>query len=112
MSDIPVVGFENHGGRTYLNGCRPFGKVLYGAGNDGRSGYEGVIYKNVIGTYLHGPLLPKNSRICDYLLERALVRKYGAVRLEKLDDRMEIAANEYIFRRFMRRKGIGVNFCR
>ena len=75
LSDIPVVGFENHGGRTYLNGCRPFGKVLYGAGNDGRSGYEGVIYKNVIGTYLHGPLLPKNSRICDYLLERALVRK-------------------------------------
>ncbi len=112
LSDIPVVGFENHGGRTYLNGCRPFGRVLYGGGNDGRSGYEGVIYKNVIGTYLHGPLLPKNSRICDYLLERALVRKYGAVRLEKLDDRMEIAANEYIFRRFMRRKGIGVNFCR
>ena len=55
LSDIPVVGFENHGGRTYLNGCRPFGKVLYGASNDGRSGYEGGIYKNVIGTYLHGP---------------------------------------------------------
>lgn len=104
LSDIPVVGFENHGGRTFINGCRPFGRVLYGAGNDGRSGYEGVIYKNVIGTYLHGPLLPKNSAICDHLIERALVRKYGAVQLEKLDDRLEIAANEYIFRRFMKGK--------
>ena len=61
LVDMPVVGFENHGGRTYLNGNKPFGKVLYGAGNDGKSGYEGVVYKNVIGTYLHGPLLPKKS---------------------------------------------------
>jgi CobQ-like glutamine amidotransferase family enzyme len=104
LSDSPVVGFENHGGRTCLNGCRPFGRVLYGAGNDGRSGYEGVIYKNVIGTYLHGPLLPKNSQICDYLLEKALARKYGPVKLEKLDDRLERAANEYICRRFVKRK--------
>ncbi len=109
LSDIPVVGFENHGGRTFLNdGCRPFGKVLYGAGNDGKSGYEGVIYKNVIGTYLHGPLLPKNSRICDYLLERALERKYGSVQLEKLDDWLEISANKYIFKRFMKRRRIAV----
>lgn len=104
LSDIPVVGFENHGGRTYINGCRPFGRVLYGKGNDGRSGYEGVIYKNVIGTYLHGPLLPKNSQICDYLLQKALERKYGEVRLKKLDDRLERAANEYICQRFIKRK--------
>ncbi len=102
LSKLPVVGFENHRGRTYINGYRPLGKVLYGAGNDGRSGYEGVIYKNVIGTYLHGPLLPKNPRICDYLLEKALERKYGAVSLKKLDDRLESAANEYIFRRFVK----------
>lgn len=104
LSDIPVVGFENHGGRTCINGCRPFGRVLYGAGNDGRSGYEGVVYKNVIGTYLHGPLLPKNPQICDCLLQRALKRKYGRVSLEKLDDRLERAANEYICRRFIKRK--------
>ena len=59
LTAMPVVGFENHGGRTYINGNQPFGKVLYGAGNDGESGYEGVVYKNMIGTYLHGPLLPK-----------------------------------------------------
>ncbi len=102
LSKTPVVGFENHGGRTYLNGCRPFGKVLFGAGNDGRSGYEGVVYKNVLGTYLHGPLLPKNPEICDYLLEKALERKYGEVSLRKLDDRLERAANEFICRRFVK----------
>lgn len=53
----------------------PFGKVLYGSGNDGESGYEGVVYKNVIGTYLHGPLLPKNPEVCDWLLARALDRE-------------------------------------
>ena len=56
LADMPIVGFENHGGRTYINDNKPFGKVLYGSGNDGKSGYEGVVYKNVIGTYLHGPL--------------------------------------------------------
>ena len=104
LSDIPVVGFENHGGRTYINGCRPFGRVLYGGGNDGKSGFEGVVYKNVIGTYLHGPLLPKNSRICDWLIEKALRRKYGPVRLTELDDRLERLANAYICRRFLKKK--------
>ena len=69
LADMPVVGFENHGGRTYINGNQPFGKVLYGSGNDGKSGYEGVIYKNVIGTYLHGPLLPKNPQICESIVK-------------------------------------------
>lgn len=78
LVSMPVVGFENHGGRTYINGNKPFGKVLYGSGNDGESGYEGVVYKNVIGTYLHGPLLPKNPEVCDWLLARALERKYGS----------------------------------
>ena len=73
----PIVGFENHGGRTYIGNYTPFGKVLFGLGNTGKSGYEGVTYKNIIGTYLHGPLLPKNPEICDYLLQKALTRKYG-----------------------------------
>ena len=102
LSDIPVVGFENHGGRTCLNGCRPFGRVLYGAGNDGKSGYEGVIYKNVIGTYLHGPLLPKNPQICDHLIKKALERRYGDIDLKPLDDRQEHGANTYMVKRLMK----------
>lgn len=97
-----VVGFENHGGRTYLNGNKPFGKVLYGAGNDGKSGYEGVVYKNVIGTYLHGPLLPKNPQVSDYLIQKALERKYGEVQLMPLDDSQEKEANDYIYHRFVK----------
>ena len=102
LADMPVVGFENHGGRTYINDNKPFGKVLYGSGNDGKSGYEGVVYKNVIGTYLHGPLLPKNPQICDYLIQKALERKYGPVMLLPLDDSQEQEANEYIYRRFVK----------
>ena len=102
LADMPIVGFENHGGRTYINDNKPFGKVLYGSGNDGKSGYEGVVYKNVIGTYLHGPLLPKNPQICDYLIQKALERKYGPVMLLPLDDSQEQEANEYIYRRFVK----------
>lgn len=103
LVSTPVVGFENHGGRTYINGNKPFGKVLYGAGNDGQSGYEGVVYKNVIGTYLHGPLLPKNPEVCDWLIARALDRKYGESHLETLDDSQEMEANAYIYERFVGR---------
>ena len=102
LADMPIVGFENHGGRTYINDNKPFGKVLYGSGNDGKSGYEGVVYKNVIGTYLHGPLLPKNPQICDYLIQKALERKYGPMTLLPLDDSQEQEANEYIYRRFVK----------
>lgn len=102
LADMPVVGFENHGGRTYINDNQPFGRVLYGSGNDGKSGYEGVIYKNVIGTYLHGPLLPKNPQICDYLIRKALERKYGPVELSPLDDSQEKEANDYIYHRFVK----------
>lgn len=61
LADMPIVGFENHGGRTYINDNKPFGKVLYGSGNDGKSGYEGVVYKNVIGTYLARPIASQKS---------------------------------------------------
>lgn len=102
LFDTPVVGFENHGGRTFINDNQPFGKVLYGSGNDGKSGYEGVIYKNVIGTYLHGPLLPKNPQVSDWLISRALERKYGSGALEPLDDSQEREANRYIYERFVK----------
>lgn len=99
---LPIVGFENHGGRTYIGSNKPFGKVLYGHGNNGEDGQEGVLYKNVVGTYLHGPLLPKNPHICDYLLANALERKYGTRELCPLDDAQEIEANQYIYHRFVK----------
>ncbi len=77
-----IAGFENHGGRTYLAaGEEPLGKVLAGHGNNGSDGFEGVRRENVIGTYLHGPLLPKNIWLADRLIELAL-----GIELEPLDD--------------------------
>lgn len=103
LFEMPIVGFENHGGRTCICGNRPLGKVLHGYGNDGKSGYEGVIYRNVVGTYLHGPLLPKNPLFADWLLTRALERKYGKeVELAQLDDREETEANAYVYQRFVK----------
>lgn len=98
----PIVGFENHGGRTYIGENRPFGKVLFGHGNNDKDGAEGVLYKNVVGTYLHGPLLPKNPHVCDYLLANALERRYGTRELSTLDDTQELAANQYIVNRFIK----------
>ena len=107
LGDMIDRGFENHGGRTYIGDHTPFGKVFYGLGNTGKSGYEGVVYKNVIATYLHGPLLPKNPQVCDYLLERALKRKYGPdVTLEPLPDELEHKANSYIVDRYSDKKYI------
>ena len=100
LFERPVVGFENHGGRTYIGDCTPLGEVAYGNGNNGTDKGEGVIYKNVIGTYLHGPLFPKNPHLCDYVISKALERKYGNVTLEELDDSIELAANDYIVNRF------------
>ena len=92
--DRPIVGFENHGGRTYIKNHNPLGKVVYGNGNNDNDKAEGVLYKNVIGTYLHGPLFPKNPHLCDYIIKKALQNKYGEVELEELDDSVEFAANE------------------
>lgn len=100
---MPVVGFENHGGRTFIGSNQPFGRVLYGSGNDGESGYEGVVYKNVIGTYLHGPLLPKNPQVCDWLISKAIERKTGkAAELVPLDDSQEEEANAYMVSRLIK----------
>ena len=90
-----VAGFENHGGRTRLGpGAEPLGRVLRGHGNDGRSGFEGVRggpHGTVVGTYLHGPLLPKNAHFADWLTATAL--GLAPAQLEPLDDALEAAAH-------------------
>jgi CobQ-like glutamine amidotransferase family enzyme len=90
-----LAGFENHGGRTYLGaGAEPLGRVVKGHGNNGGDGFEGVRDGNLIGTYLHGPLLPKNAWLADHLIELGLERRYGArPELEPLDDAAEDAAH-------------------
>lgn len=103
LFDLPLVGFENHGGRTYLGNNKPLGKVLYGKGNNDHDQVEGVLYKNVIGTYLHGPLLPKNPHLSDYILQKALWNRYGDVELSPLEDGEELAANAYIVNRFVKK---------
>ena len=101
VPDPYVVGFENHGGRTHLGtGAKPFAKILKGNGNNGEDGTEGVVYNNAIGSYLHGPLLPKNPEIADWLIATSLEVKYGEkVILDTLDDSLEKQAKEAIANR-------------
>jgi lipid II isoglutaminyl synthase (glutamine-hydrolysing) len=91
-----LAGFENHGGRTYLGeGEKPLGRVVSGFGNNGRDGLEGVRRGKLVGTYLHGPLLPKNVWLADRLIEWALERRFGhAPRLETLEDGLEQRAHD------------------
>ncbi|GIK78066.1 MAG: glutamine amidotransferase [Actinomycetes bacterium] len=90
-----LAGFENHGGRTYIDaGGVPLGRVLHGHGNNGRDGREGIVLGNLLGTYLHGPLLPKNAWLADELIARAIARREGRrPELRPLDDRIEDAAH-------------------
>jgi CobQ-like glutamine amidotransferase family enzyme len=90
-----LAGFENHGGRTYLGpGAEPLGRVLHGHGNNGGDGYEGVKRLNLVGTYLHGPLLPKNAWLADHLVSLALERRTGnPPELKPLGDELEAAAH-------------------
>jgi CobQ-like glutamine amidotransferase family enzyme len=89
-----LVGFENHGGRTFVgDGARPLATVRSGYGNNGFDKTEGAVYKNAYGTYLHGSLLPKNPRFADHLLRLALRRRHGDVDLAPLDDALEEAAH-------------------
>ncbi len=100
LAKQPVVGYENHAGRTKIDASmKPFGHVVsnVGHGNDDDSGSDGVVYKNCIGTYLHGPLLGKNPGVADYLISAALQQRLGvAVTLAMLDDEVELAANSYM----------------
>jgi CobQ-like glutamine amidotransferase family enzyme len=89
-----IVGFENHGGRTRLGaGARPLARVQRGNGNNGEDRTEGITYRNAIGTYIHGSLLPKNPTLADHLIRTALERRYGSVVLAALDDRAEWRAH-------------------
>jgi lipid II isoglutaminyl synthase (glutamine-hydrolysing) len=90
-----LAGFENHAGRTYLDeGVEPLGRVLAGFGNDGESGYEGCRVGHAVGTYLHGPLLPRNPWLADWLLAQALARRTGeAPDLAPLPDELEAEAH-------------------
>lgn len=96
-----IVGFENHGGRTYLGSrMKPLAKVLRGFGNNGEDGFEGATYKNSIGSYFHGPLLPKNPHIADRLIAKALEVKYKKqIALKPLDDFLEWQAHRFIVAR-------------
>lgn len=92
-----VVGFENHSGKTWLGeGVKPLGTVLKGNGNNGEDGTEGCRYRNVFGTYSHGPALPKNPAFADFLLKTALERKYGTADLAPLPDRFEKEAHDTV----------------
>ena len=89
-----LVGFENHGGRTFLGAeARPLARVIAGYGNNGRDGTEGAVQANAFGTYLHGSLLPKNPRFADHLIALALARKYGQGEVAPLDDALEEQAH-------------------
>lgn len=94
-----VVGFENHGGRTYIEDrqLKPLGKVIKGFGNNGKDGREGIWYKNLIGTYLHGPLLPKNPALADYFIQ-AMAGRRGLNIREILDDGIEAYAHQEVKR--------------
>ena len=100
-----LVGFENHSGRTFLGpAARPLGKVRLGSGNNGADGTEGCLQGGVVGTYLHGSLLPKNPHLADLLIRRSLTRR-GVTALERLDDSAELAAHERILQRAQPRAG-------
>lgn len=96
-----VIGFENHSGRTYLGkGAKPFGHVLAGFGNNGEDKTEGVVYKNAIGTYLHGSLLPKNPKLTDYFLQQAVTRKDPDFVFNPLESSVEKSAFDEALGRF------------
>ena len=98
-----LVGFENHSGQTFLGpGCRRLGRVVVGGGNNGQDGGEGAVHRWVHGTYLHGPVLPKNPWLTDRLIEQALRRRGWRGELPRLDDREEVAAHRTVAERTRR----------
>ncbi len=100
-SDNYLVGFENHGGRTYLGkGVKPLAHIIKGFGNNGEDKTEGAVYKNAVATYLHGPFLPKNPHLADWLIQKALEVKFGKkIELKNLDDSLEWQAHNYMIKR-------------
>ena len=95
-----LVGFENHGGRTTLGKVEALGRVVYGLGNNGEDGTEGAFYQNAIATYSHGPLLPKNPFVADWLIQTALKLKYQQeIKLSPLEDTLAMQGREAILKR-------------
>ncbi|MDJ0732474.1 MAG: type 1 glutamine amidotransferase [Nostocaceae cyanobacterium] len=95
-----LIGFENHGGRTRLGKVEALGKVVYGLGNNGEDGTEGAFYQNAIATYSHGPLLPKNPFVADWLIKTALQLKYQQeISLSPLDDTLAMQGREAMLKR-------------
>ncbi|HEY8886690.1 MAG TPA: glutamine amidotransferase [Candidatus Microsaccharimonas sp.] len=90
-----IIGYENHSGQTFLGEhAEPFATVVKGAGNNSKDGYEGARYKNVIGTYLHGSILPKNPKLADFLIHTAVSKKYGDFSTDIVDDLLADLARE------------------
>ncbi|MBN1624756.1 MAG: glutamine amidotransferase [Clostridia bacterium] len=97
---IEIAGFENHSGMTFLGSkVQPLGKIRKGSGNNGKDGTAGARYKNVFCSYSHGPLLPKNPILCDFILQTALNEKFGNYELKTLDDEAENQALTAMLRR-------------
>ncbi len=98
--DTYLVGFENHGGRTYLSNNRfAIGRVIKGFGNNEKDANEGYVFKNTIGTYLHGPILPRNPALADLLLEKAIELKYNQkVSLKPLEDQLELTNRKFLLK--------------
>lgn len=95
-----IIGYENHSGQTFLGkNVPPLGAVIKGAGNNGQDGLEGARYNNVIGTYLHGSLLPKNPNIADFLIEKAVTNKYGEFTPTVIEDRFAELARQIAAKR-------------
>lgn len=95
-----LVGFENHSGETFIGSTvQPLGEVVLGTGNNSLDKTEGIVYHHVVGTYLHGPILPKNPHLADYLILAALMKKYGITRLDPLDDTEEKQAHQAAIKR-------------
>ena len=99
ISGGKIVGFENHSGNMHINSSEPLGNVVSGYGNGGTKGTEGIVYKNVVASYIHGPLLPKNPSLCDAILLMVL-EKHGVSELETIDDTLENTAHDYAIKRF------------
>ncbi len=103
LFDGKIVGFENRTGKTYIGKYSPLGTVINGTGNNGEDTGEGVVYRNVIGTHLHGPLLPKNPMLTDLILEKALAKKYMEfAKLTPLSTELEDKANKFIVDRYIK----------
>lgn len=95
-----IIGYENHSGQTFLGeDVDPLGKVIRGAGNSGQDDTEGARYNNVIGTYLHGPILPKNPDLADFLIDKAVTRRYGEFTPTVIDDHFAFEARKIAAKR-------------